>query len=291
MAAAANGYVPGIANRGREMPRQFSRRRGFVAPRLAWARSRRWLAALALAAAGTVGAAPPQYRLEVVATHPHDARAYTQGLLWADGRLYESTGKKGRSSVRRVAPATGEVERRTPLADRYFGEGLAKVGDRLVQLTWKAGTGFVYDADSLARRSSFSYAGQGWGLTYDGDRLIMSDGSATLRFLDPETLAVTGTLTVTAGDQPLPRLNELEMVRGELWANVYPTDLIVRIDPADGRVTGVIRAASLRDHLPAGHKVDVLNGIAYDPEGDRIFVTGKLWPRLFEVRVLSETTD
>lgn len=259
--------------------------------RAAHRRHRAAALAAMLAFAGVVAAAPPQYRLEVVASHPHDAGAFTQGLLWADGGLYESTGKKGRSTVRRVALETGAVERRFNLPDRYFGEGLAKIDARLVQLTWKAGRGFVYDAGTLERRSSFDYAGEGWGLTYDGERLIMSDGSARLRFLDPESFSVAERITVTADGQPVSQLNELEMVRGELWANIYPTDLIVRIDPGSGAVVGVINGSGLRRHLPAGHRVDVLNGIAYDPAGDRIFVTGKLWPRLFEVRVVAVDGD
>lgn len=239
----------------------------------------------------TASAEVPVYRFKVVASYPHDPRAYTQGLLWADGYLFESTGLEGRSSLRRVRLNDGAVVQVRHLAERFFAEGLARVGDRLIQLTWKAGVGFVYDAETFERLNTFHYAGQGWGLTYDGERLIMSDGTAVLRFLDPQSLKVIGHQTVTLKGQPLGQLNELEMVRGELWANIYPTDIIARIDPKSGRVIGLIDASGLRDRIPAMYDAGALNGIAYDAQHDRIFVTGKFWPRLFEVEPVRRQSD
>lgn len=241
-----------------------------------------WLAAACLLA--TAAAAAPRHVAEIVAAHPHDPRAFTQGLLFSDGVFYESVGRYGESALRRVDPETGEVLAERRLADEYFAEGLALVGERLIQLTWKAGRGFVYERETLKRIDTFEYEGEGWGLTYDGERLIMSDGSDTLRFLDPDDFSRTGSLAVTHRGQPVPRLNELEYIDGEIWANVWTTDLIVRIDPDDGRVVGIVDARQLRKALPDGHRIDVLNGIAHDPETDRLFLTGKWWPRLFEVR-------
>jgi len=221
---------------------------------------------------------------EVVRTYPHDPKAFTQGLFFLDGFLYEGTGLNGESSIRKVRLENGEVVQIRRLEERYFGEGIAAVGNTIVQLTWQAGVGFVYDLKTLERQRSFTYDGEGWGLTYDGARLIMSDGTATLRFLDPKTLKVTGRLEVKEAGRPVPQLNELEMVKGEIYANVWGTDRVARISPASGEVVGWI---DLRGLLSAGEAtgVDVLNGIAYDAAGDRLFVTGKLWPRLFEIRV------
>lgn len=236
--------------------------------------------------AAAAGAQVPRYGLEVVATYPHDPGAFTQGLVWADGGFYESLGRYGQSCLRRVALETGAVLAQNDLPARYFAEGLARVDERLIQLTWKAGRGFVYGVADLAPTDHFEYPGQGWGLTYDGERLIMSDGSAQLRFLDPANYEQTGQITVAYKGRPVTGLNELEMVGGEVWANVRPTDLILRIDPDTGAVVGIIHAQSLRRHLPAGFKLGVLNGIAYDAAHERLFVTGKLWPRLFQVSVV-----
>lgn len=242
--------------------------------------------ALALLLAGLLQAAETaRYGVEIIASYPHDAQAFTQGLLYADGVLYESIGRRGQSALRRVDIESGTVLAEQRLDDKYFGEGLALVGETLVQLTWQAGTGLVYDRDSLKPLEKFSYAGEGWGLTYDGKRLIMSDGTATLRFLDPRDYSQTGELLVTHQGQPVNFLNELEMVDGEIWANLWRYDLIVRIDPDSGEVTGAADAGSLRQQLPAGYKVDVLNGIAYDEKTGRLWLSGKLWPRLFEVRL------
>lgn len=227
-------------------------------------------------------ASAPVYGYRVVASHPHDPQAYTQGLVYREGFLYESTGRRGRSELRKVRLRTGEVVQRTALDDRFFGEGLALWRDRLIQLTWQSGTGFVYDLDDFRERATFSYAGEGWGLTHDGRHLIMSDGSATLRRLDPASFEVVRRVRVRDGGDPVDGLNELEYIRGEIYANVWQTDRIVRIDPASGRVNSWIDLSG----LPLdGANRGVLNGIAHDAEHNRLFVTGKLWPRLFEIEL------
>ncbi len=225
---------------------------------------------------------------EVVGIYPHDFRAQTQGLVYEEGVFYESTGGWGASSLRRVHPRTGIVLQRHTLSDDDFGEGLDLVEDRLVQLTWTSGVAYSYDHDTFAVLSESSYPGQGWGLAYDGEHLVMSDGTAELRFLDPTTLTEVRRLAVTDSEGPVAQLNELESVRGEIWANVWKTDLIARISPKTGTVIGYIHLEDLLDHwawsrlwpLPTG----VLNGIAYDDESGRVFVTGKLWPVVFAIR-------
>ncbi len=242
-------------------------------------------AALAVFAVSAVAGRPqppadpaPVSGYRVVASYPHDPQAFTQGLVFHAGYLYESTGRD--SDLRQVRLETGEIIHRIELENEYFGEGLALWRDRLVQLTWRAGIGFVYDRRSLERRDRFSYPGEGWGLTHDGTHLIMSDGSATLRFLDPATFELQRTVEVTDGRVPVEALNELEFVRGEVYANVYRSDRIARIAPQSGRVVGWIDLEGLsRRQGQAG----VLNGIAYDAGADRLFVTGKYWPRLFEI--------
>ncbi len=241
----------------------------------------------AMAASG-MQAATPHYGYEIVHSYPHDPEAFTQGLAWADGRLFESTGRHGRSSLREIELATGRVLRRTVLAPWLFGEGIAVIGDRIVQLTWHEQQAFVRDRDTFELRATFAYPGEGWGLTWDGRRLIMSDGSATLYFRDPETFAELGRIEVTDAGTPITRLNELEMVGNEIWANIWGSERIARIDPASGRVTGWIELAGLTPTAAPGHPIDVLNGIAWDAAGKRLFVTGKLWPRLFEIRLVPE---
>lgn len=225
------------------------------------------------------------YGYRVVNTYPHDPQAFTQGLVYRDGFLYESTGLNNQSSLRRVRLETGEVIQRRQVDAQHFAEGLADWGGKLIQLTWQSNVGFVYDLVTFNPERTFPYAGEGWGLTHDDKRLIMSDGSSSLRFLDPTTLAETGRLTVTDRGLPVENLNELEMVRGEIYANIWQTDRIARIAPASGRVTGWIDLSGLLPPADQAH-VDVLNGIAYDVEHDRLFVTGKLWPKLFEITLV-----
>ena len=221
---------------------------------------------------------------EVVATYPHDRGAFTQGLAFDDGVLLESTGQHP-SSVRHVRLEDGEVLIRRDLAMHYFGEGLAVIDDRIVTLTWRSGLGFVWNREDLTPVGAFAYPGEGWGLTYDGARLIMSDGTDQLRFLDPVTFAETGRLSVTADGQPLHRLNELEWVDGEVWANIWMDDRIARIDPQTGQVLAFVDLTGLLPEADRALDTDVLNGIAWDAETDRLFVTGKYWPTLFEIRV------
>jgi glutamine cyclotransferase len=230
-------------------------------------------------------AATPVYGYQVVRTYPHDPNAFTEGLFLRDGFLYESTGLEGASSIRKTVLETGSVENERSISSQFFGEGIIDWKDRLIQLTWKNQIGFVYGIDDFETKGDFSYPGEGWALTRDDKRLIMSDGTSRLRFLDPETLKETGGVTVTDEGRPVDQLNELEWVKGEILANVWQTDRIARIDPATGKVTGWIDLTGL---LPDADRAraDVLNGIAYDAKADRLIVTGKLWPRLYEIRVV-----
>ncbi|MGH9308633.1 MAG: glutaminyl-peptide cyclotransferase [Vicinamibacterales bacterium] len=229
----------------------------------------------------------PVYRYKVVRSYPHDREAYTQGLLYQDGVFYEGTGLNGRSSIRKVRVETGEVLQVRALDQQYFGEGIVVWKDTLIQLTWQSGIGFIYDRETFQPRRTFTYVGEGWGLTHDGARLIMSDGSetGTLRYLDPETLRQTGKLVVRDGSRAVDELNELEFVKGEIYANVYQTNRIARISPTTGRVVGWIDLTGLLEPRDAAG-ADVLNGIAYDAAKDRLFVTGKLWPRVFEIQIV-----
>ena len=220
---------------------------------------------------------------EVTARFPHDPTAYTQGLLWADGVLFESTGRYGHSELRRVDLRSGRVLASRRLPDNRFGEGLALLNGRLYQLTWQSGVGYTYDAATLAPRDSFLYAGEGWGLTTDGTSLIMSDGSDSLRILSPTTFRVERILHVRYNGAPLYQLNELEFVHGELLANVYQSNWILRIDPATGLVRQSINFADLYTDRPAD--AEVMNGIAVAPDSGQLLLTGKLWPVMFEVRL------
>jgi len=226
------------------------------------------------------------FTYEVINIYPHDAEAYCQGLVIDGDALYESTGGFGKSSLREIDLATGRVRRQKELAEEVFGEGLALVEDKLVQLTWRSGQGIVYRRDTLQEVDRFSYQGEGWGLTYDGERLIMSDGTATLRFLDPDTYQVTGTLQVRDGGRPVERLNELEFVEGEIFANIWYMERIARISPESGEVLAWVDLGGLLAPGEISAADEVLNGIAYDPRRERLFVTGKNWPRLFEIRVV-----
>ena len=222
----------------------------------------------------------------MVHAYPHDSKAFTQGLIFVDGHLYESTGLNGRSSIRMVDLASGTVLQKYDMPVEYFGEGLTDWGGSLIQLTWKAHKAFVYDRFSFSVLKTFPYEGEGWGLTHDGTRLIMSDGTAYLRFLDPKSFVETGRIHVTdAAGRAIEELNELEYIRGEIYANVWGTDEILRISPRTGKVLGWIDLSGIIDKRELSDPDAVLNGIAYDAKGDRIFVTGKLWPKLFEIKV------
>jgi len=222
----------------------------------------------------------------VVNVYPHDPDAYTQGLVYRDGFLFESTGLNGRSTLRKVRLETGDVVQQHRVESQYFAEGLADWNGQLIQLTWKSGLGFVYDLKTFQPRKTFRYRGEGWGLTSDDTRLIMSDGSATLRFLDPATFQERGQLTVRDGNAAIKDLNELEYVRGEIYANVWHTDRIARISPASGRVVGWIDLTGLLSTLYRRDSEAVLNGIAFDAARGRLFVTGKLWPKLYEIEIV-----
>jgi glutamine cyclotransferase len=222
-------------------------------------------------------------RYQVIAKYPHDSAAYTQGLLWSDSVLFESTGLNGRSDVRRVDLRSGRVTASRPLAADRFGEGLALLKGKLYQLTWKAGVAYTYDAVTLAPLDSFSYAGQGWGLATDGTSLIMSDGSDSLRFMSPETFQVQHVVHVRYNDAPLYQLNELEYVNGEVLANVYESNWVLRIDPATGTVREAIDFSDMYPDRPIS--AEVMNGIALAPDGKDLLLTGKFWPVLFEVRL------
>lgn len=233
----------------------------------------------------TAAATAPVSGHQVVRVYPHDRQAFTQGLVYLDGVLYEGTGLKGQSTIRKVRLENGEVLQVQKNEAHHFGEGIAIVGKSLVQLTWQSEVGFVYDLATFQRAKTFTYRGEGWGLAYDGKRLVMSDGTAALRFLDPVTFKETGRVVVKDGGVPVDDLNELEFVKGEIFANIWNVERIARIAPASGEVVGWIDMRGLLDPRDAAG-VDVLNGIAYDAAGDRLFVTGKLWPKLFEIKIV-----
>ena len=231
----------------------------------------------------------PVYTYRVVRTYPHDSKAFTQGLQYVDGFLYEGTGLNGSSSIRKVKLETGEVVQRRDLARAYFGEGITVWKTDLIQLTWQSQVAFVYDSKTFAPRRTFKYKGEGWGLTHDGTNLIMSDGTDELRVLDPATFAERRRIKVAAVGIPLRNLNELEYMKGEILANVWTTDAVARVAPDTGRVTGYIDLAGLLTPVEKASvelEGGVLNGIAYDEQNDRLFVTGKLWPKLFEIKIL-----
>lgn len=228
----------------------------------------------------------PVYGYEVVHTWPHDPAAFTQGLVYQDGVLYESTGLHGRSSLRKVELETGKVLQKVDVPPQYFAEGLALFRGKLFQLTWKNRQGFVYDPQSLQKLGNFPFDGEGWGLTHDDQHLILSDGTNQIRFLDPATFEVKRTISVHDGGEPLRELNELEYIKGEIYANVWHEDRLARIDPQSGKILGWVDLSGLLSARERRTDEDaVLNGIAYDAAGDRFFVTGKLWPKLFEIRL------
>ena len=231
----------------------------------------------------------PTFGYRVIAEYPHDRRAFTQGLAYVDGVLYEGTGLHGESTLRRVDLETGEVLQAVGLSEEYFGEGIAVLGDRIYQLTWKNGICVVFDRETFELQEALAYETEGWGLTTYGEQLIMSDGTNRLFIRDPETFAELDTIDVYDGARAIWNLNELEVVDGEIWANVWQTDRVARIDPETGQVTGWIDLRGLLSERERNrHPVDVLNGIAHDPETGRLFVTGKLWPKLFEIEVVQQ---
>ena len=244
-------------------------------------------AVAAASAPAAANAAIPVYGYKVVHVYPHDLNAFTEGLFYLNGYLYESTGLDGHSSVRKVKLETGQVVERANLPEQFFGEGIAAWGDKLIGLTWKTQVGYVLDLDSFDVSSQFNYLGEGWGLTHDDHELVMSDGTPDIRFLDPTTLQETHRIHVTAQGKPVDQLNELEWVEGQIYANIWQTDRIARIDPKTGNVVGWIDLAGLlpkADYIP--NHTDVLNGIAYDAAKKRLFVTGKMWPKLFEITLV-----
>ena len=226
----------------------------------------------------------------VLAKYPHDPASFTQGLLYADGVLYESAGLYGQSTLRKLELESGAVLLEERLDAQYFAEGLTLLGGKLYQLTWKENKGFIYDPQDFRQLGTFTYSTEGWGLTTDGSSLILSDGSANLYFIDPKTMQTSRALLVSLDGAPLERLNELEFIRGEIYANIWYKDLIVRINPESGEVIGMIDCGILREGQDAPLPKDVLNGIAYDAQGDRLFITGKNWPWIYEVELESVKT-
>jgi glutamine cyclotransferase len=242
------------------------------------------------APAAPSGEEPPVYGYRVVRSYPHDTGAFTEGLFWLDGRLYESTGNIGESDIREVNLEDGRVVRRVAIPPGLFGEGIVNWGNEIISLTWQDGVGFRWDRATFRQTGRWTYRGEGWALTQDGRNIIMTDGTPAIRFLDPATLQERRRITVTAAGQPVARLNEIEYVRGEILANVWMTSRIARIDPANGRVTGWIDLAPLAEQHMTSDPDAVLNGIAYDAERDRLFVTGKNWPRLYEIDLVAPAT-
>jgi glutamine cyclotransferase len=220
-----------------------------------------------------------------VHVYPHDPAAFTQGLVFYDGKLLESTGQEGRSSLRLIELETGNVLRKVDIPSPYFAEGLTLLKGKIYQLTWQHQTGFIYDPVSFAKIGEFTYQGEGWGLTNDGESLILSDGTNHIRFLDPNNFQVRKAIAVFDANMPVMNLNELEYVRGEIYANIWHQDKIVRLDPHTGRITGWVDLSGLLSRNEVSDEEAVLNGIAYDDAKDRLFVTGKLWPKIFEIRL------
>ncbi len=229
---------------------------------------------------------PPEYTFKVIHVFPHDPAAYTQGLVYRDGFLYEGTGLNARSSLRKVELTTGKVLQRVDLEPQFFGEGITILKNQIVQLTWKSETGFIYNLSDFRLLRQFPYSGEGWGITTNGTDLFMSDGTAEIRVLDGNTLREKRRIRVHDGDTAITQLNELEFVRGEIFANVWQTDRIARISPQTGKVVGWIDLTGLLSVVYRREQDAVLNGIAYDPKGDRLFVTGKLWPSIFEIQLV-----
>lgn len=251
------------------------------------------LFALLLASSAYAQTGIPIYGYQVVRTYPHSTKAYTEGLFYLDGYLYESTGTTGESFIRKLDLATNKVLQEAELPPPDYGEGIVAFKNRLIQLTWQSQRGYIYDLKSFKRIGQFGYPGEGWALTTDGHRLYMSDGTATIRVLDPQTLKQVGKIDVTALGRPLANLNELEWVKGKIYANVWLTQNIVQIDPNSGKVVGVINLTGLAPDPStlSDPSNDVLNGIAYDEKHDRLFVTGKRWPSVYEIKLTTPKSD
>ncbi len=232
----------------------------------------------------------PVYTYKVINAYPHDRSAFTQGLVFEDGVLYEGTGLYGYSTLRRVKLETGEILQIRELPPQFFGEGLTIYGNKIIQLTWRSHIGFVYDKYSFKLLKKFNYPDEGWGITYDGKHLIMSDGTSTLHFLDPETFEEINQIEVSANKIPITRINELEYIQGEIYANIWQTERIARIDPLTGQVIGWIDLKGILSPEDHSETVDVLNGIAYDAKNNRLFVTGKFWPKIFEIELTGQGT-
>jgi glutamine cyclotransferase len=230
----------------------------------------------------------PVYTYFIINTIPHDYNAYTQGLTFDGGYLYEGTGRRGQSSLRRVSPEDGSIITLHPLDEEFFGEGITIFDNKIYQLTWQSFTGFVYDKDTFLLMEEFFYNTEGWGITHNGEHLIVSDGTAKLYFLDPVTFEIIKELMVTDGLGPVPNLNELEYVNGEIFSNILYSNRIARINPDTGKVTGWIDLNGILANERFDHQIDVMNGIAYDAEQNRLFVTGKLWPKVFEIRLIKK---
>ena len=231
-------------------------------------------------------ASVPVYNFKILNIYPHDQNAFTQGLFFEEGFLYEGTGLNGQSALRKINLKTGDILKIHKLPQEFFGEGIVLYNDKIIQLTWRSHVGFVYDKNSFKLLGTFFYPTEGWGITYDGKQLIMSDGTANLYFLNPDTLKVTGRIEVRDKNIPVTKLNELEYVRGEIFANVWFTSRIARIDPQSGRVTGWIDLEGLSPFKNSDNQMKALNGIAYDSNNHRLFVTGKLWPNIYEIKLV-----
>jgi glutaminyl-peptide cyclotransferase len=245
------------------------------------------VAACACSPANEAGGVP-EYTYQIVHVYPHDPTAFTEGMFYLNGFLYESTGLEEQSSIRKVKLETGEVVQKRDVPT-YFGEGIVNWKDKIYELTWQTQIGFIYDLATFAPKGEFHYPGEGWSMTTDGKRILMDDGTAQIRFWDPETLKETGRITVTDEGRPVTQLNEMEWVKGEIYANVWMTDRIARIDPNSGKVVGWIDCTGLLTPADRNADTDVLEGIAYDAAGDRLFVTGKRWPKLFEIKLVRKS--
>ncbi|MFW6308826.1 MAG: glutaminyl-peptide cyclotransferase [bacterium] len=235
----------------------------------------------------SVSAEITHYSYEIINTYPHDEEAFTQGLEYENGYLFEGTGLRGESSLRRIELKTGEIKQIHKLDDKYFGEGITIFADKIYQLTWQSKTGFIYDLD-FKQLAEFDYPGEGWGLTNNNKYLIMSDGTSKLYFLDPESQTKEKEITVTLDNEPVNNINELEYIKGKIFANIWQEDHLIIIEPRTGKVTGIVDLADIINPENYNHNLNVLNGIAYDEENDRLFVTGKLWPLIFEIDIKPE---